>query len=252
VRRGAVPVLGVHAATPAPTGPATPVARAFRRISRAAVARGSRLLVVSQQPDPLSMRASDADRERVAQVLHQAMAEGRLTVSELDERLVGLYQAKTFGELVPFTRDLPDAQPPLPAVPAAGGQVVPMVGGTGTSTASLAIMSSSVRTGEWVVPPQYSATAFMGEVKLDLREAGFEAAECTITATSIMGEVKIIVPPDLTVQINGVGIMGEFERAANGSGAPGSPVLRINGMALMGAVSVRRKPRKNSPRQLPD
>jgi hypothetical protein len=200
----------------------------------------------------MSMRASDADRERVAQVLHKAMADGRLTVSELDERLAGLYRAKTFGELVPFTRDLPDAPTPMPTLPAvaAGGQVAPVVGGAGTSTASVAIMSQSVRSGEWVVPAQYTATAFWGEVKLDLREAAFESAECTITATAIMAGIRIIVPPELTVRIDGVGIMGEFQRNAGGQGVPGSPVLRITGLALMGAVEIRRKPRKNPRPQL--
>ncbi|EWM15756.1 DUF1707 domain-containing protein [Kutzneria sp. 744] len=205
---------------------------------------------MSEQPDPMSMRASDADRERVAQVLHKAMADGRLTVSELDERLAGLYKAKTFGELVPFTRDLPDAPVPMPLVPAVGGQLSPMVGGSATSTASMAIMSQTVRSGDWVVPAHYTASAFMGEVKLDLRDAGFEAAECTITATAIMGAIRIIVPPDLTVRIDGIGFMGEFKRAADGPGVPGSPVLRITGLALMAEVSVKRRPRKPNPRQL--
>ncbi|WP_273935844.1 DUF1707 SHOCT-like domain-containing protein [Kutzneria chonburiensis] len=202
---------------------------------------------MSEQPDPMSMRASDADRERVAQVLHKAMAEGRLTVSELDERLAGLYQAKTFGELVPFTQDLPDVPTPMPMLPAVapGNQVMPLAGGA--STVSVAIMSQTTRRGDWVVPVQYTATAVMGEVKLDLREADFEAGECTITATAIMGAVKIIVPPELTVRIDGFGFMGEFQRGAEGPGAPGSPVLRINGLALMGAVEVRRKARRQLP-----
>jgi hypothetical protein len=200
----------------------------------------------------MSMRASDADRERVAQVLHKAMADGRLTVSELDERLAGLYRARTFGELVPFTQDLPDAPTPMPMLPAVapGGQVAPVVGGSGTSTVAVAIMSQSTRRGDWVMPVHFQATAVMGEVKLDLREAAFEAGECTITATAIMGAVKVIVPPDLTVRIDGIGFMGEFERGADGPGAPGSPVLRINGLALMGAVEVRRKPRRGDRRQL--
>jgi len=45
--------------------------------------------------------------ERVAKILHDAMAEGRLTVSELEERLDKVYAAKTFGELEPLLRDLP-------------------------------------------------------------------------------------------------------------------------------------------------
>jgi len=41
------------------------------------------------------MRASDADRERVAKVLHEAMGEGRLTLAEVEERLQAVYAAKT-------------------------------------------------------------------------------------------------------------------------------------------------------------
>ena len=114
---------------------------------------------MSEQPDPLSMRASDADRERVAQVLHQAMAEGRLTVSELDERLVGLYQAKTFGELVPFTQDLPDAPTPMPMLPAvaAGAQVAPLAGSASTAWASWA-SSTDAPTDRAPPAPPYSAS----------------------------------------------------------------------------------------------
>ncbi|MFD0655859.1 DUF1707 SHOCT-like domain-containing protein [Thermocatellispora tengchongensis] len=53
------------------------------------------------------MRASDADRDRVAQVLRENFAEGRLTSEEFDERLERLYQSKTYGELAVLTNDLP-------------------------------------------------------------------------------------------------------------------------------------------------
>lgn len=53
------------------------------------------------------MRASDADRERVAERLREAVGEGRLTLDECDERLRGVWAAKTFGELDQFLVDLP-------------------------------------------------------------------------------------------------------------------------------------------------
>jgi hypothetical protein len=53
----------------------------------------------SQPADHAHLRASDADRERVARVLHDAMGEGRLSVHELDVRLKQTYEAVTFGEL---------------------------------------------------------------------------------------------------------------------------------------------------------
>jgi hypothetical protein len=53
------------------------------------------------------MRAGNEDREKVVAHLNSAFAEGRLDVSELDERVAAAYQAKTMGELVPLTADLP-------------------------------------------------------------------------------------------------------------------------------------------------
>jgi hypothetical protein len=59
-----------------------------------------------------SIRAGNADREQVVAQLNAAFAEGRLDVSELDERVKAAYAAKTLGELVPLTADLPVSQPP--------------------------------------------------------------------------------------------------------------------------------------------
>jgi Domain of unknown function (DUF1707) len=54
-----------------------------------------------------SMRAGNADRERVVAQLNTAFSEGRLDVGELDERVAAAYAAKTLAELVPLTADLP-------------------------------------------------------------------------------------------------------------------------------------------------
>jgi Domain of unknown function (DUF1707) len=54
-----------------------------------------------------SLRASDADREAVAELLREAHAEGRLDYAELDERLTQTYAARTHGDLERLTMDLP-------------------------------------------------------------------------------------------------------------------------------------------------
>lgn len=67
-----------------------------------------------------SHRASDAEREAVADRLRAAAAEGRLDADELDERLGQAYGARTIGELAPLTADLPAVAParaPAPAEP---------------------------------------------------------------------------------------------------------------------------------------
>jgi hypothetical protein len=58
------------------------------------------------QAEP-SFRASDADRERVAERLRHATAEGRLGGDEFEGRLEALYAARTYGELDALLADLP-------------------------------------------------------------------------------------------------------------------------------------------------
>jgi hypothetical protein len=200
-------------------------------------------------PGPHEMRASNADRERFAKILHDAMAEGRLTVGELEERLDSVYAAKTFGDLEPVIRDLPVAHAARPttqpAVPQAG---VPSarIGGRGTSSSAIAIMSGSERKGPWTIPPTFSAVAIMGGVEIDLTQARFEGRETVIQAFALMGGVEIRVPEDVTVHVTGAGFMGGFENKVLTQGPPGSPVVRVTGFAMMGAVEVKppRKPKK--------
>lgn len=57
---------------------------------------------------PNRLRTSDTEREQVAELLRAAMAEGRLTLEEGEERLGQVYAAKFRDELSPLTADLPD------------------------------------------------------------------------------------------------------------------------------------------------
>ncbi|MER5827887.1 DUF1707 domain-containing protein, partial [Streptomyces mirabilis] len=56
------------------------------------------------------LRASDADRDRIADILRDALAEGRLTADEHAERIEGVLATKTVGELDRFVQDLPAAR----------------------------------------------------------------------------------------------------------------------------------------------
>jgi hypothetical protein len=58
-------------------------------------------------PNDPQMRASDADRDRVAALLREHHAVGRLDVEEFQERLDNVYAAKTLGQLDELMADLP-------------------------------------------------------------------------------------------------------------------------------------------------
>jgi len=194
--------------------------------------------------DPGRMRVSDEERHRVAEVLRQAAGEGRLDLDELDERLQAAYDAKTYGDLVPLTADLPVAgAPPAPApaprprVPAPTGSAVPHAG-------SIAIMSETRRTGRWLVQDGHAAFALMGSVVLDLREAEFGSGEVTINANAVMGEVKVLVDAGTSVVVDGFGVMGEYTeqrpKVPFDRDRPG-PRVRVRGVAFMGSVHVQRR-----------
>ncbi|WP_407656140.1 DUF1707 SHOCT-like domain-containing protein [Lentzea waywayandensis] len=198
--------------------------------------------------DQSHMRASDADRERIAQVLHKATAEGRLDIHELDERLVAVYAAKTYGELVPITADLVlSGLPQNPAVPQYQPAVSDRIGGEPGSAVSIAFWSGVNRKGQWVVPRLHNAVAVMGGIELDLTHASFAEAEVTISVFAFWGGVEIRVPDDINVKVDGFGFMGAFEdRAPGRRHIPGAPTVRITGLALMGGVEVKGPKRKKT------
>ena len=194
-------------------------------------------------PEPRNLRASDADRERVANVLREAAGDGRLTMDELDERLDAVYAAKTYAELEPITHDLPDAGTEQAPAPSSAARRDPArFGGTPTSSGAVAILGGFSRKGDWVVPKEFTAFMFMGGGEIDLRDARFSEREVTIHIVAIMGGCEVIVPDDATVYVTGIGILGAFEHTESGGGSPDGPVITINGVAFMGGVDVKRKP----------
>jgi hypothetical protein len=201
-------------------------------------------------PDRGNLRASDTDRDRVAGILREAAAEGRLTMEELDERLDAVYAAKTYAELEPITHDLPypgTAHVPAPSAAPAGD--VHRFGGEPTSSAAIALLGGFSRRGDWVVPKNFTAVAILGGGEIDLREARYAEPVVNIHAVTIMGGIEVIVPEDANVQVTGIGIMGGFDHSVSGTGQPGGPTIVVNGVALMGGVDVKRKPLKKAKRQ---
>jgi hypothetical protein len=210
-------------------------------------------------PAAANLRASDADRERVSEQLRDALAEGRLDMEEFEERLDATYKARTYGELAPITRDLPGAgavAPPAVAPPPPRPSSVSLVkgppegaswperivGGGGTSTWGVAVMSGFERKGRWTVPERFDCFAFWGGGELDLRDAYFAEREVTINCVAIMGGINVIVPPGVEVVVRGIGIMGGFDHGQEGvPGDPGAPRVVITGFAFWGGVGVERK-----------
>ncbi|MFI6682622.1 DUF1707 domain-containing protein [Streptomyces sp. NPDC050485] len=199
------------------------------------------------------MRASDAERERVAESLRDAVAEGRLDMEEFEQRLEAAYKARTHGELEPLVRDLPAPGAVSPAAqvarPTENDTDVhwpSRIGHPATSKGGFALWGGFSRKGSWTVARKFTAFAMWGGGDIDLREARFEDRETVIRLFTIMGGIGVTVPPELNVQVKGFGIMGGVGGTAKGNneGTPGSPHVTIRAYALMGGIGVDRKLRK--------
>jgi Domain of unknown function (DUF1707) len=199
------------------------------------------------------MRASDAERERIADVLRDALAEGRLGMDEFQERLDSAYRARTRGELVPLVRDLPQhSEETGTSVLPAGedGEPAPArprrrwaerITGKATSRWGIGIMGGFSRKGEWTVPRAFTGIGIMGGGEIDLRDARFEDRDVVICCFAVMGGMSVTVPPGLVVDVRGMGVMGGFDTSGTSFGDPDAPRVVITGFTLMGGVGVVRK-----------
>ncbi|MFB7948314.1 DUF1707 domain-containing protein [Kitasatospora phosalacinea] len=195
------------------------------------------------------LRASDADRERVADLLRDAYAEGRLTADEHGERIEAAYNARTFGELEPLTRDLPShpgairhnltkapleapAPAPQPALPPARAESPTMV----------AVFGGASRKGRWRVGSHLKAVAVFGGIEIDLTDAVFESPEVVIEVVTVFGGVEVRVPENVSLHGGGAGVFGGFEVREQTSADPYAPVVRVKGAAVFGGVEA--KPRR--------
>jgi hypothetical protein len=181
-----------------------------------------------------SVPAADTDRIQVAQLLTDAAAAGRLQMGEYEDRLTRAYAAKTYDELARLSADLPGTNTTERRGPC---QPAP-------STLLLAIMSGFERRGRWNVPKRLTTFALCGGGVVDLRYADFTSPDVEIHTYSIMGGQTILVPPEVNVDLRGVGVMGTFDNSVAGQGTPGAPCVKIRGFSLWGRVGVKRKKRK--------
>ena len=126
----------------------------------------------------------DLERERTVQALCSHFAQDRLTTQELELRFEEVYKANSAAELRGVMRGLPALAAPLvPEEPLPMYSVVPAVSGE-SEKRLLALMGEVRRQGPWVVPRRIRAAAWMGAIRIDLREAQIPEGGVDIDASA--------------------------------------------------------------------
>lgn len=200
-------------------------------------------------PPASRVKASQETRQRIIDALCEHFAADTITLDEFEARVDAAHRADTIDDLRRLLADLP----------APGTDVVRAAGSTAPAAAEppirrqvarpelvrdnqvvVGIFGGPSRKGDWIPARHVWTVACMGGVELDFREARLGPGTTEVTVFAMWGGVEIVVPPDLQVEFNGMGFMGGFDCAEDTRRVydPDAPVLKVNGLAIMGGAEV--------------
>lgn len=200
--------------------------------------------------EPLPPPSLKRAREQKVEELSAHFANDDLSLEDLERRIERVYKAASLADLDMITADL-RAPAPLVDPRAPRGKVAPLDASSPVVPSSfeiprsrlVAFMSSTRRVGRWAVPRDLDMFAMMSDSQIDLTQAALPVGGVVnIDLTAIMAAVKIIVPPGIRVINELHSFMADVGSAADelldGTGAVGSPVIRLTGTAFMAEVKV--------------
>jgi hypothetical protein len=184
-------------------------------------------------------------RQKAIDALCEHFASDALSVEEFERRLDNAHKARGIEELRQVLTDLPSGD--LPVLHQGAGPA-PAARWQGTVPASrvrergwvVAALGGVEKSGRWVPARHTYGVAVMGGLVLDFREALLPPGITEVRLCTRMGGAEIIVPPGLSVESDGVAILGGFEHREEVSMStdPDAPFLRLRGAALLGGVEV--------------
>ena len=175
------------------------------------------------QEERPELRASDADRHATLVRLQDAMAQGRITLTEFEERTRDATGAVTLGQLAAVTADLPG-----PGAAVAGADRLEL-GGT---------FGSVSRKGHWRVPRELVLRTRLGSVELDLTEAEIPHELVVVDVDIIAGSVEMRLPDGAAAGFSQLEVMfgsTEDHRRSTGTG----PLFEFRGRIIAGSVELR-------------
>ncbi len=193
------------------------------------------------ETDNPDIRIGDAERERAVEVLKEAAADGRLTLSELDERIDATLRSVTRADLrdvlmdlVPneTIRELLGLQSTLAQLAPGSRWDDPLV--------LMAHWEDVTRRGEWDIPPFLETHSVAASVVLDFTAARFGAPVIDISHFGGAGDLVLIVSKQHGVNTDRVtGGLGRVRNKANPRSETGQPQLLVRGSLGLGNIRVR-------------
>jgi hypothetical protein len=190
-------------------------------------------------PRPPALRASDADRDRVIELLRAAVADGRLDPAEFDERLDAALAARTIEALAPLTAD-------LVAVPGSDAALTLPLAGTPAELAAEVVTiderhGSVRRDGRWTLPHRLVLRTAWCDVMLDLTNAVRSRPELVIELRVRGGNVELVLAPGMVVDANELAVRHSRLAISRDAGddTPETLCVRLVGQMRHGRIDTR-------------
>jgi Domain of unknown function (DUF1707) len=193
----------------------------------------------ADQPSSPALRASDADRDRVIDVLRAAVADGRLDPAEFDERLDAALAARTFDALAPLTAD-------LIAAPGRNAALTPRLAERPAEPAAELITirekhGTVRREGRWTLPHRLALRTAWCNVMLDLTSAVRSGPELIIELQVRGGKVELVLAPGMVVDANELSVRHSRLAISRNAGddAPETLSVHLAGRMKHGSIVTR-------------
>ena len=179
-------------------------------------------------------------REQIIARLAQCFAEDLFEVEELERRLDLAHAARSLAELEVLVADLGDLAPAsTAALLVASPQAIEDPARAATKKLRV-VMSSVERRGRWLVPKELHLRVLWGNAELDFRDASLQPGVTTIDVRVTMGNLEIILPPYLAIDVDVSSLAGNVEERHRVPAelGPGQPMLRIIGAVRFGNLEI--------------
>ena len=177
-----------------------------------------RVSAVGTLPDrAVATRLSDQDREAAVTLLNEAVADGRLTWQEHEERVESVWAARTHDQLMPHVADL--------------GRTVHRA----EPHRVVARASKIIRKPE--PGRRIEARSLFGAVYLDLTDAA-PGEELHVEASSLCGKVVLTVGEGARVVDEGDAVFGKRKILVHSPSTAEGPLIRITGRSTLGHLKV--------------
>ncbi len=161
----------------------------------------------------------EEQRERVIEQLQAGFAGDRYEVEELERRLVLANTAESGAALDALVTDLDRTSTAL------------------VETKHVRVVLGSIeRHGPWDLPQRMSARVVLGNLELDLRDARIAPGTNVIEVNVTLGNVEIVVPPGVSVEVGASTTLGNIEDRSEPVGP--TRTIRIVGRVKLGNLEI--------------